>query len=48
MGMYLRTIIVDGFVNREQWNDFIPSADGTVTVSTTVKAGVQLNDKIRE
>jgi beta-glucosidase len=32
----------------EQWNDFTPSVDGTATVSTTVKAGTALNDKIKD
>ena len=36
------------FKTIEQWNDFIPSADGTVTVSVKVKSGIALNDKIKD
>lgn len=32
-------------VPTEQWNDFEPSANGTVTVTTQVAAGVTFNDK---
>lgn len=32
----------------EQWNDFISSADGTVTVFTKVKSGTAINTKIKD
>ncbi|NYC51648.1 glucan-binding YG repeat protein [Clostridium beijerinckii] len=32
----------------EQWNDFTPSSDGDTTISTIVKKGIPLNDKVIE